>query len=143
METDARIIELSHWHKRATATATGTQFQCPVRVKTPCIARPAAWFTTHRVALMAAANESYITHYANKTLMPAFFSLPEDVRDILFDRVVDEYVALAATGGLVMTLRHGCCDMFHTCSMALYMRHVLVVLRAKIREEEDTWPRDL
>ncbi len=119
----------------------GTQYACPVRVKTPCLVRPAAWFVLHRTALLAAADAIYTLRRVDNPI-PALMSIGSEACGMLFDRVVAAYMDLATSGGLVMTLRQGCCAQFRTCSFSNYMHSVLVAVRTKVRDEEEALPRD-
>jgi len=125
---------------KQTRLAALETYQSPVNVKTPCLARPVAWFTQHRDAIMVAATDMVL---ADESVLTSCLPMSRVAGTILYDRVVRSYCKAVETNVQVVVLAQGCCRTNKKCHFLIWQRAILVALRTRIKEEEQQWPRDL
>ncbi len=126
-------------------SAKGMIYTSPINVKSPCLVRPREWFTQHRAALLEVALVEFLARFNIKPghALQKVYDLPDEAVAILYERMITHYCDLAANGGLVMTVYRGCCPDGKTCLMIWYQRALLVAIRRKVKEEEESWPHEL
>jgi len=131
-EFDAKMVQFTVGKAASWLLEKGSHplFYMKFPVKTPCVVRSSDWFETHERAIIAAADADLELYHKSGTSFDASYPyFNAQARTLLFYQMAKAYIALAASGNLLMQVSNGCCIQTKTCYFSQYQRCLLKAMR--------------